>query len=123
MTRNSGSMLADLRMKDIYDVFDMQDILAGNVVVQRKGVMSAIAKENPQAVHFAGTELFNRLSALPARPRVSSVGAVATAMKKSVRRFHAAGSEAEVAALRLIAQEVVTFTSASWISFLFRRNR
>jgi hypothetical protein len=35
------------------------------------------------------------------------VGTVANEVKKSVRRFHAAGSDDEVAALRLIVQEVV----------------
>ena len=69
--------------------------------------MSAIAKEKPPGLHDAGTELFDQLSALLSRPKVLSVGAVASEVKKSVRRFHAAGSEDEVAALRLIVQEVV----------------
>lgn len=69
--------------------------------------MSAIAKEKSPSAYDAGAELFDQLSALLARPKVPSPGAVASEVKKSVRRFRAEGSEAEVAALRLIVQEVV----------------
>jgi len=69
--------------------------------------MSAIAKESPHVQHRAGSELFDQLSALLARPQVPSLRVVTSEVQKSVRRFHAAGSEDDVAALRLIAQEVV----------------
>lgn len=91
-------------MKDIIDIGDM---LAYTVLVHQEAVMSAIAKEKPSTTHAAGAELFDQLSALLARPKVLSLGAVATEVKKSVLRFRAEGSEAEVAALRLIVQEVV----------------
>jgi hypothetical protein len=85
----------------------MSDMLAYTVFVHEEAVMTAIAKEKPQSTYGAGTELFDQLSALLARPKVPSPGAVASEVKKSVRRFRAEGSEAEVAALRLIVQEVV----------------
>ncbi|WP_332848255.1 hypothetical protein [Massilia sp. S19_KUP03_FR1] len=77
------------------------------MLVHEEFVMSAIAKENPGAAHDAGAELFDQLSALLARPRVRYPSVLATEVKKSVLRFHAEGSAAEVAALRLIVQEVV----------------
>jgi hypothetical protein len=69
--------------------------------------MSAIAQEKSHALNDAGTALFDQLGALLSRPKVLSVGTVANEVKKSVRRFHAVGSQDEVAALRLIVQEVV----------------
>jgi hypothetical protein len=69
--------------------------------------MSATAQEKPHIRHDPGTELFDQLGALLSRPKVLSMGAVKTEVKKSVRRFHAMRSEDEVAALRLIVQEVV----------------
>jgi len=69
--------------------------------------MSATAQEKPHIRHDPGTELFDQLGALLSRPKVLSMGTVRTEVKRSVRRFHAMRSEDEVAALRLIVQEVV----------------
>jgi hypothetical protein len=69
--------------------------------------MSATAQEKPHIRHDPGTELFDQLGALLSRPKVLSMGTVRTEVKRSVRRFHATRSEDEVAALRLIVQEVV----------------
>ncbi|HEX8478884.1 MAG TPA: hypothetical protein VF663_11150 [Telluria sp.] len=69
--------------------------------------MSAIAQEKPHIRHDPGTELFDQLGALLSRPKVLLMGTVRTEVKRSVRRFHATRSEDEVAALRLIVQEVV----------------
>lgn len=68
--------------------------------------MSAIAKEQPHSVQHLAAELFERLGALFAKPRLPSAKSVSAEVEKSVRQLRNKGSVAELKTLRDTVQEL-----------------
>jgi hypothetical protein len=60
--------------------------------------MSAITKDESHVPHDVGSALFDQFSALLSWSKAPSMGTVTREVKRSVRRFHATGSQDDVAA-------------------------